>query len=350
MRRTTNSAVRRVADLPVAIATDVGLKRTENQDRAAILRIPQLKEVPTVILVLCDGMGGMIDGAFCASLAISSFLFSFVNNENSPLKDRLISSVLQANDAVFEKYKGTGGSTLSAFVIDSQEGNLGVNVGDSRIYSMEEHTLSQMTVDDTLAGQFAKENNDFFRGNELLQYIGMGQGIEPHVINYLPANEKFTSILLTSDGVHFLENRIMELITEHATDSAVAVRRLVELAKWCGGHDNATAVIANLSNMIFDKTNLNLGELEVWDAFGELRLINNQNPDKTIIQNKKSALEIQTSTNQQAELSKEAVSKSQTRKRQKTPSNPKKKKINKSENENPEIKELPQLQIDFDTK
>ncbi|MEI6267876.1 MAG: hypothetical protein WCP01_03275 [Methylococcaceae bacterium] len=37
MRKATNSAVRRVAELP--IATDIGLVRPENQDRSAILRI-----------------------------------------------------------------------------------------------------------------------------------------------------------------------------------------------------------------------------------------------------------------------------------------------------------------------
>ena len=39
MRRATSSAVRRVSELPIAIATDVGLVRSVNQDRAAILRI-----------------------------------------------------------------------------------------------------------------------------------------------------------------------------------------------------------------------------------------------------------------------------------------------------------------------
>jgi PPM family protein phosphatase len=42
MRKTISGAIRRVADLPMAIATDTGLVRKENQDRAAIIRI-QLK-------------------------------------------------------------------------------------------------------------------------------------------------------------------------------------------------------------------------------------------------------------------------------------------------------------------
>lgn len=349
MRRTTSSAVRHVSDLPMAIATDVGLIRKENQDRAAILRIPQVGDASTILAVLCDGMGGMTDGSFCSSLAISTFLSGFIQNINCTLKDRLVASVIQSNDAVFAKYNGNGGSTLSAFVIDNQEGYLGVNIGDSRIYSIDNHKLLQMTVDDTLAGQFVQDNNNFFRRNELLQYIGMGQGIEPHVINYLSAGKKLLSILLTSDGVHFLDNHTMELITEHASDSALAVRRLIELAKWCGGHDNASAIIANLSKMELERTNLNLGELEVWDAFGELRLINNQNPI-TNIQKQKNALEINTSIEQKVDKTTETVPKSHSRKRSNATFKAKEKKIKQVKKEQPEIKDTPQLHIDFDTK
>ncbi len=53
MRQTTNSAVRRVADLPIALATDMGLVRTENQDRIAIFRVQLTNDRPTIIAVLC---------------------------------------------------------------------------------------------------------------------------------------------------------------------------------------------------------------------------------------------------------------------------------------------------------
>jgi PPM family protein phosphatase len=348
MRRTTSSAVRRVADLPMAIATDMGLVRKENQDRAAILRVQLTGDMPTIIAVVCDGMGGMADGAVCSSLAISTFLSGYIQNINLPLKDRIVSSVIQANDAVFAKYSGSGGSTLSAFVIDNQESILGVNVGDSRIYSMDDHKLLQLTVDDTLAGQFAKNNEDLFRGNELLQYIGMGQGIEPHIISSAEGS-KLSNILLTSDGVHFLDKRTMELVTKNASDSALAVRRLIELAKWCGGHDNASAIIANLSAMVPERTNLNVGEIEVWDAFGELRLIHAQNLNPNI-QKHKSTLEIKASFDQKAETTMESDSTPRNRKRSQPASKAKEKKVKKSENEQTEAKITPQLQIDFDNK
>ena len=71
MRKSPVSAVRRVAELPIAMASDIGLVRSENQDRAAILRIQLTEGRSSVVVVLCDGMGGMSDGAECASLAIA---------------------------------------------------------------------------------------------------------------------------------------------------------------------------------------------------------------------------------------------------------------------------------------
>ena len=39
MRKTDNKGVRHVGDLPIALASDIGLVRTENQDRLAVLRV-----------------------------------------------------------------------------------------------------------------------------------------------------------------------------------------------------------------------------------------------------------------------------------------------------------------------
>lgn len=287
MRKTTNTSVRRVAELPMAIATDIGLVRSENQDRSVVLRMQLTENRPLIIVILCDGMGGMDAGSECASLAIASFLSSCVHNFDYPLQERILASVINANDVIFKKYNGNGGSTLSALVADGENGVLAVNVGDSRIYSMENGLLSQLTIDDTIAGQFAFKDKNLYRRNELLQYVGMGQEIEPHIISF--SNEKLLSnILLTSDGTHFLDEHTMASIIKHSTDRAIAARRLIELAKWCGGHDNASVIIATdiLSSLTptFDPQ-----VIEIWDAFGEIQIVNAYSPtaqqSKSVVRN-----------------------------------------------------------------
>jgi PPM family protein phosphatase len=343
MRRATNSAIRRVAELPIAIATDVGLVRTENQDRAAILRIQLTENRSSIVVVLCDGMGGMSDGAECACFAIATFLSSCVQNANLPLQERIVIAVKNANDTVFSKYNGRGGATLSAFIADSQDGILGVNVGDSRIYLIENGKLSQITFDDTIAGQFAQENENIPGRNELLQYVGMGQGIEPHIIAF-PQDSLLSNILLTSDGVHFLDKNIMESVIRHASNSALAVKRLIELSKWCGGHDNASGIIVtNISAMLIPKLNANLGDIEVWDAFGEIQFIDIQTPSASVIKPKDN------------EVAKVSIDKKTKPIRKRTPilkNKPiatQKKKAKNTEKDHAENKKpIPQLQIDFD--
>lgn len=270
MRTANNSAVRRLAELPISIATDVGLVRPDNQDRTVALRIQLTESHVSTIVILCDGMGGMNEGAICASLAITSFISGCIQNNHLPLQNRLMASVRKADETVFERYHGKGGTTLSAFIIDSQEGALGINIGDSRIYSIQDFKLTQLTRDDTVAEQFAFYGNTLQGRNELLQYIGMGQGLSPHLITF-DSNAKLPDLLLTSDGIHFLDRAVMQSVIKHASNSAIAIQQLIDLSKWHGGQDNASGIFtSNLSTLLTPGANTSSYPVKIWDAFGEL--------------------------------------------------------------------------------
>lgn len=270
MRRTTSSAVRRLAELPVSIATDIGLARPDNQDRAVVVRIQLIESHSSTIVVLCDGMGGMNDGAICACLAITTFLSNCIQNNQVPLQDRLMAAIGKANEVVFERYRSKGGTTLSAFIVDSLEGALGINTGDSRIYSIRDYKLSQLTVDDTVAEQFASYGNELQGRNELLQYIGMGQNFSPHLITF-DTNTMLPDLFLTSDGLHFLDKKLIQAVIKQASNSAVAIQQLIDLAKWHGSQDNASGVFtSNLPALLTPKAKNDSFPVKIWDAFGEL--------------------------------------------------------------------------------
>jgi serine/threonine protein phosphatase PrpC len=314
MRRTTNNAVRRLAELPIAIATDIGLTRSENQDKVAVLRIQLTENRLLVIAVLCDGMGGMTDGRECACLAISHFLSSCVQNTNSPLQERIIVAVENANNAIFKKYTGIGGSTLSSFIADSKYGLIAVNVGDSRIYSIHNNQILQLTVDDTISGQLAKNNKNFYRNNELLQYIGMGKAIEPNIINF-STDTVLTDILLTSDGVHFMNKDTMKAIITHSTDYALTIKRLTELAKWHGGYDNASAIIVTKPlSLLESKSNFDPKMVEVWDAFGEIQFISDTISQSDQPEEKKVVLKKTTRSQKKIHFNSELIASPQKRK------------------------------------
>jgi serine/threonine protein phosphatase PrpC len=271
MRTTTSSAVRRLAELPVSIATDIGLARPDNQDRAVVVRIQLIESHSSTIVVLCDGMGGMSDGAICACLAITTFLWNCIQNNQVPLQDRLMAAIDKANEVVFERYRSKGGTTFSAFIIDSLEGALGINTGDSRIYSIRDYKLSQLTVDDTVAEQFASYEELQGR-NELLQYIGMGQNFSPHLITF-DTNTMLPDLFLTSDGLHFLDKKLIQAVIKQAPNSAVALQQLIDLAKWHGGQDNASGVFtSNLPALLTPRAKNASFPVKIWDAFGELEV------------------------------------------------------------------------------
>jgi hypothetical protein len=145
-----------------------------------------------------------------------------------------------ANAAVYSMLGGRGGTTLSAVTVNGQGHAVGVNVGDSRIYYIS-HTreLIQLSRDDTLGAVLGKRD-DVMRRNELLQFLGMGEGIEPHILTGLP--EDSSAYLVTSDGIHGAPEALAQVVRNARTDGEL-VRRLIDLSDAFGGHDNGTAFV-----------------------------------------------------------------------------------------------------------
>lgn len=273
LRKTAATAIRRVADLPAVVASSVGLVRKENQDRVAVFRFADIAGCEYILIALCDGMGGMADGARCAAMAIASFTSEVIKNANrSHLEHTLFEAALAANRKVYESYRGTGGATLSALLIlPNFNERYWVNIGDSRIHEFYSGSLKQVTVDDTLAGQLSRQPESYTGRNELLQFVGMGSMAEPH-IHREKKNDTNFSYILTSDGVHFLPLHMLRELLHHASEPAVAARRLIDLAMWCGGHDNASLAIASFSNESWSALNpVQLDSIEVWDPYGDAR-------------------------------------------------------------------------------
>lgn len=278
LRRTPTSGVRRVATLSAALASDVGNVREDNQDRAAVIRGRDQQGREYVLVAVADGIGGMNDGASCAAMAIAAFvaavdrLAQTVGINDRP-DDWLREGAHVANEVVFSKFRASGGSTLVALLVRPGLQPYWLSVGDSRVYSMDDKTLIQTSIDDTIAGQLGKNPEDSSEQSRLLQFVGMGPDLEPHVAIF--DAESIDAVILTTDGVHFLSPSPgwMSLIIRHSPDPGVCVKRLIDLAKWCGGPDNATVAMITLPVDAQTETKLDYPCLEVWDAYGELQFI-----------------------------------------------------------------------------
>jgi serine/threonine protein phosphatase PrpC len=260
-------------ELPAAIGTAVGEVRTENQDRAVVARfIGSTPSESWIALCLCDGMGGMADGRQCAELATAVFIVSLLNNIALPPESRVRRAVLNANAAVFRRYRERGGTTIAALVYMGHV--MGVSAGDSRIYAHDPRGgLIQISVDDSIAGELNRLNiaGDAEFPNALTQFVGIGEPLQPRM--YMPKYDaQTTRWLLTSDGIHGSAGSLLASILKASPNNPSAAHRLVQLSRWCGGLDNATVVIAS-SDLFSPKALLGrAGVLEIWDSLSKLEL------------------------------------------------------------------------------
>lgn len=252
----------------VALGSDIGLLRKENQDRLAIMTVDS--NSPTTprftAIALADGMGGMAAGAECAALTIGAFFNALIRHRQQPPETRIKTATDAANSAVFESYNGNGGATLSAVLFIDNQRAYSVNVGDSRIYATQPSSRTpfiRLTIDDSLEEVVGGS------GRELLQFIGMGDGLEPHTS---PVPDNIDNLLLTSDGVHFIDAAVLEDIALNAQPQNGVIQQLLTYAKWRGAPDNATAACISTKGLANALQFIEPG-VEISDAFGSLQVM-----------------------------------------------------------------------------
>jgi serine/threonine protein phosphatase PrpC len=263
-RRAPERALNQCFGLSAVLATDIGLERTENQDRVAALKInarpPNGR--PLIVVAVADGMGGMRDGAKCATLALSSFFFALISHRGDEIEKRATAAISYANSSVFSFAYGKGGATLSAVLVDHDLRPYIAHLGDSRIYSFGAGSgVKRLTTDDSLAEAVGGH------GRELLQFVGMGEGMQPHI---MPIPDDSKQLAITTDGIHFIESATLESVLKHSNALKAASERLSALARWCGGPDNASSALVDLPQLMQEVRNGEDTGIELWDPFGAL--------------------------------------------------------------------------------
>jgi serine/threonine protein phosphatase PrpC len=268
-----------------AIGTATGRVRDENQDRAAILRatFSRSPALNFTIAAICDGIGGMSRGADAAALGLSAFAARLIRSKEPASQNRLLSAVMAADAAVYSELLGRGGTTLSAVLVDSTNCLFGASVGDSGIYELrKQNELLQLSTDDTLAGQINRANIDHpmdLKEDErpelrhLVQYIGMGKEMEPHILPVHRSTE-LKMIILTSDGAHGAHPETFGEIVRTSQSARDVVDRLLTVSEWLGGRDNATAIAIEAKDFeevsIYPKSDAAI--IEMWSPFGKLEM------------------------------------------------------------------------------
>jgi serine/threonine protein phosphatase PrpC len=227
----------------ISIGTSVGAVRDENQDAALCMRARFGNEPGNDfdLLILCDGMGGMRGGREASSHAIARFIFTVMESRKRPFEALMNDAMRAANDSLYRKFGGSGGTTLSAVVLQRGREAIGTHAGDSRIYTVsDDGALDQVSQDDTLSS-LLNRGSETEHGSKLVQFVGMGGDLEPHTYRLALNGQR---ILLTSDGVHGVAPSTLSRLARYSLNSHDMIRKLLTLSDVLGGWDNATAIVA----------------------------------------------------------------------------------------------------------
>lgn len=230
--------------------TDVGLKRTNNED-AFVVR-PDLG-----FWAVADGMGGAAAGEVASHIFVETATEAFASNSTEETQmDRVKNAFTLANrrmlDHVASHPDHAGmGCTAEILAISGDDIFIG-HIGDSRTYRLRNAELKQLSVDHSLVAEQIKQgliSEQDARGHAMrhviLRAVGNKEPIELDLIKGkgLPGD----IFLLCSDGLTDMVDdvAIRNCLTQGENLQAL-VDQLIELAKAAGGKDNITVVLVKL--------------------------------------------------------------------------------------------------------
>ncbi|MGO5094437.1 Stp1/IreP family PP2C-type Ser/Thr phosphatase [Agathobaculum sp. LCP25S3_E8] len=235
--------------------TDRGRVRPTNQD---IYQIEAREDNQTVLLVVCDGMGGANAGNVASRFAAQSFMEAARSALNEALdaqkRQTLLSyALVQANDTVFSlagrqpEFRGMG-TTLVAALVQGEEATI-LNVGDSRAYLFDGTRLHQLTEDHSYVEEMRRQGRITeadARTHPQKNLITRAVGVEPDVDGDLFEARLAPGevLLLCSDGLTgMVEDEKIAQTLKDAKTLALAGDALLTLALEGGGRDNITVAL-----------------------------------------------------------------------------------------------------------
>ena len=244
--------------------TDVGIKRTNNEDNYLI-------NDELNLFVVCDGMGGHVGGEFASAIAVNTVEEVLTSIEIQPdgqgfdptehdspvelMREKLRYAIRLAGKRIYEKaeeepeYKGMG-TTCLALMVDN--GNAFVaHVGDSRGYLVREGKIEQLTEDHSLVNERLKagliteeEAKNHKLKNIITRSLGFMEDVEIDL--QVRAIRRGDLFVLCSDGLsNLIETaEIGEAVLGNGPQQAS--RFLIETACERGGDDNITVVVVRI--------------------------------------------------------------------------------------------------------
>jgi PPM family protein phosphatase len=256
--------------LNIQAATHPGMVGKQNEDRYRFssFKVGPKQKTPSVLAVLCDGIGGHRAGEVAAEIAVSIITDEVMKGDAQKPLHTIQQAITKASDAIYaasqtdQGRQGMGTTAALAWVI--RDRLYTANLGDSRIYLLRKNHLVQLTTDHTWvqealdAGIIADDQSTEHPNAHIIRrYLGSRKAPKPDFRLWYFAEEEDADAL-DNQGLHLKPEDIILLcsdgLTDLVSDEAIhnVIQRsslaqvpeiLISMANKHGGHDNITIVL-----------------------------------------------------------------------------------------------------------
>ena len=213
-------------------------KRISNMD-SLLMKSKKINGSAALLVVVCDGVGSTSDGAFASGETAKRLGEWFDNLEDTgriglKMRDeaRRINSEITASAAAQELQTA---STLSAVLFVGEVFFI-VHIGDSRVFSFDGKTLSQLT------------NDDVSDSGKLTAYIGLPDNM---TLQYSEGQAGGKAFIVCSDGLYKrMDVRFMmsSLNADSNASARASVNALAQFVIDRGEQDNITVALMKTIN------------------------------------------------------------------------------------------------------
>lgn len=241
--------------MEISILTDVGQKRTNNQDYVN----HYVNRAGRTMIILADGMGGHRAGNIASEMAVTDLGIAWVDTQIDTINEvrEWFAYFLEVENQKIhqmgqdEAYRGMGTTLEALAIIDNQA--IYAHIGDSRIGLVRGEEYYQLTSDHSLvnellkAGQLTPEEAESHpQKNIITQSIGQKDEVQPDF--GMVTLEAGDYILLNSDGLtNMISGSEISDIVNSDIPLADKTATLIRFANNAGGIDNITVALVSIN-------------------------------------------------------------------------------------------------------
>ncbi len=245
-------------DIEYASLSDVGVRRSHNQDSLATLPANDMEQWHGRghVFVVADGMGAHAVGELASKLAADSIPHLYSKHAHEGPIQALRKAFVETNQSIHSRGQQnrefTGMGTTGTALLIRPEGAWVGHVGDSRCYRIRQGKIQQLSFDHSLVWELARRQNKApeelvgVPTNVIVRSLGPEAIVQVDVEGPHPI-QKGDYYLLCSDGLsgQVSDREIGAVIA--SLPPAEACRFLINLANLQGGPDNITVIVVKVA-------------------------------------------------------------------------------------------------------